>query len=390
MPSPPTRVLFVNGGILGLISFYEFLQRWLTEQPEIDGQHLLLTTKLTPAERIARRAMCQRLWHDGWFGLSNLDLARFRAELYAGLLARRRIAALGPEQFDVIHFHRQATAYGSLDLMRHVPSVVSMDCTQACVLEPAASPLERRTYAPNVRIDGAIFRRAAQIVATSRWAEASLRAMYPDCDTPVHVLPNPVLFEWFDRGWLDLRRERGALGAKPHVLFVGGDFPRKGGYDLLAAWRVGAFHERAELELVTNWPIDGALPPGVVQVSNVAPHSVQWAERWRAADLFVLPTRNEAFGLVFQEAAAAGLPAIGTRLNAIPEIVQDGETGLLVPPADVDALGRALDLLIGSAELRDRLGRRARDVIEQAAAPDRYLARLTAIIEAARQRRRVS
>ena len=48
-----------------------------------------------------------------------------------------------------------------------------------------------------------------------------------------------------------------------------------------------------------------------------------------------MPTRNEAFGLVFQEAAAAGLPAIGTRLNAIPEIVADGETGILVHPGHV-------------------------------------------------------
>ncbi len=53
-----------------------------------------------------------------------------------------------------------------------------------------------------------------------------------------------------------------------------------------------------------------------------------------------MPTRNEAFGLVYQEAAAAGLPAIGTNHNAVPEIIIDGETGLLVPVGDRDALVR--------------------------------------------------
>ena len=382
----PTRVLFVNGGILGLISFYDFLCAWLTRQSALEAEHVLLTDRPTLPERVVRRVLCQRLWKDGWLGLRNIDLARLRGEIHAGLLARRRMAALDPGRFDVIHFHRQATAYGSLDLMREIPCVVSIDCTQECMTDAAASRLERRTYAPNARIDGAVFSRAAQIIAASRWAAASLRRMYPACETPVHVLPNPVLLEWFDAGWPDRRRARG--GARPRVLFMGGDFPRKGGYDLLAAWRAGGFHERAELDLVTSWPIETPLPPGVRQVRTIVPHSREWAEQWEMADVFVLPTRNEAFGLVFQEAAAAGLPAIGPRLNAVPEIVLDGETGVLVPPGDDAALARALDLLIGSAELRDKLGRRARHVIERVAAPDTYLARLTAIIEQARERRR--
>ena len=93
-----------------------------------------------------------------------------------------------------------------------------------------------------------------------------------------------------------------------------------------------------------------------------------------------MPTRNEAFGLVYQEAAAAGIPAIGTRQNAVPEIVLDGETGVLVPVGDRHALGSALAALAGSAELRHRLGTRAREIIEDAACPAAYLDRLTTIL----------
>ena len=380
-----TRVLFVNGGILGLSSFDRFLAAYLPCQSQIDGTRIVLTQDLTLFDRAVRRAMCQRLWKDGAFGLRNLDLARFRDELHAGILARRRIAALGPGRFDVIHFHRQATAYGSLDLMRRLPSIVSIDCTQDCVLEAAASAVERASYLPNIRIDGTVFRRAAAIVATSHWAARALHARYPDCRAPVHVLPNPVLLEHFHPGWIEKRRARARAGIKPRVLFIGGDFPRKGGFDLLDAWKTGNFHAVATLDLVTNWNLPTALPAGVNLWRGVDAHSAEWHKRWEEADVFVMPTRNEAFGLVYQEAAAAGLPAIGTAHNAVPEIVRDRETGLLVSPGDVPGLAGAMHAFVDSAELRDRMGSRARQLIETAASPGLYMERLTAIItEAAR------
>lgn len=93
-----------------------------------------------------------------------------------------------------------------------------------------------------------------------------------------------------------------------------------------------------------------------------------------------MPTQNEAFGLVYQEAAAAGIPAIGTDHNAVPEIIVDGATGLLVPPGDRHALVAAMDRLVGSPELRDRLGRAARRHIEATASPAAYFDRLTSAV----------
>lgn len=327
--------------------------------------------------------MTQRLWRDGWLGLANVDLARFRYELFAGVHARRQIAALGADRFDVLHFHRQAVAYGSLDLMARTPTVVSVDCTQDCVIDAAGGALERATYQPNVAVDGAIFRRAAAIIITSRWAAGCLARRYPDCQTPVHVMPNPVLLRHFSPEWLAERGARAAAGERPRAVFMGGDFPRKGGYDLLEAWAAGALHEHAVLEIVTDWPVGGTLPPGVTITRGLRPHTAAWSELWRRADLFVMPTRNEAFGLVFQEAAAAGVPAIGTRHNAVPEIVLDGETGVLVGVGNVPELTAALRLLAMDAGLRLRMGARARDVIEERADPTAYMAKLTAILQAA-------
>jgi glycosyltransferase involved in cell wall biosynthesis len=365
------RVAFVNGGILGLLSYASWLRRTFDDDREIHAEHFVLTEHLTLRDRAIRRVLCQPV----------LPLVRYRRELNTGLLARRRLQARGLDHFDVIHFHRQATAYGSLDLMERIPSIVSMDCTQTCVIQDATSDRERRALQFNVRRDGEIFKRAAAIVSTSHWAEQDVRRLYPDCSTPIHVMPNPVMLDLFDPAWIDERRAR--TNPRPQCLFVGGDFPRKGGYDLLAAWEAGGFGRRADLMLVTEWPIDRALPEGVRQVGGIRGQTPEWKAVWRQADLFVMPTRNEAFGLVFQEAAAAGLPAIGTRLNAVPEIIADGETGLLVTRGEVAGIAAALERLIASAELRERIGRAARRKIEQDANPDVHRRKLVSIINTA-------
>jgi starch synthase len=88
---------------------------------------------------------------------------------------------------------------------------------------------------------------------------------------------------------------------------------------------------------------------------------------------------------VYQEAAAAGLPAIGSRLNAVPEIVADGTTGILIAPTSRDELISALDRLITSAELRERMGRAARRKIEGDADPGRHRHKLVELIRSIAQ-----
>jgi glycosyltransferase involved in cell wall biosynthesis len=69
-----------------------------------------------------------------------------------------------------------------------------------------------------------------------------------------------------------------------------------------------------------------------------------------ALDLFVLPSQHEGLGLVLLEAMAAGICCIGTRVGGIPEVIQDGLNGVLVPPADPAAMATAIDLLLEDRE----------------------------------------
>lgn len=89
-------------------------------------------------------------------------------------------------------------------------------------------------------------------------------------------------------------------------------------------------------------------------------------DRWmQTADVFVAPSLYESFGLIFPEAMRWGTPVVGTRVGGIPEIITDGETGLLVQPQQPAELAAALIRLLGDRDLGQRLGSAGRAHVEK-------------------------
>jgi glycosyltransferase involved in cell wall biosynthesis len=75
--------------------------------------------------------------------------------------------------------------------------------------------------------------------------------------------------------------------------------------------------------------------------------------RW---DIFVMPSLEEGFPIAALDAMAAGLPVVATRVGGVPELIEDGTTGWLVPPRDIESLGSRLRVLLSDRELRVRMG----------------------------------
>lgn len=88
-------------------------------------------------------------------------------------------------------------------------------------------------------------------------------------------------------------------------------------------------------------------------------------ELYGDADIFVLPSLAEAFGIVFAEAMACGLSIIGTTTGGIPEVVRNGENGILVQPGNVNELKTALEKLINNKELRKTMGAESIKIVQE-------------------------
>ncbi len=284
--------------------------------------------------------------------LETLPVVRNNWTLRASLRARR---ALGTAPFDALFFHTQVTALLSVPLMRRVPSIISLDATPANYdavgaaysHKPSADGIERLKDALNRRS----LRAAAALVAWSDWARRSLIDEYGVEDERISVIaPGVDLALW--------PRPAPKEGHGPtRLLFVGADLERKGGDLLLRAYRA-ALRDDCELHLVTKAAVGEA--PGVRVYRDVAPNSDVLKQLYATADIFVLPTRADCFPLVIQEAMAAGLPVVSTAVGAISEAVRDGETGLLTPVGDGEALAAALARLAADPELRAAMGARGR------------------------------
>jgi L-malate glycosyltransferase len=98
----------------------------------------------------------------------------------------------------------------------------------------------------------------------------------------------------------------------------------------------------------------------------------------READLFLLPSETESFGLAALEAMSCGVPVVASAVGGLPEVIPDGEVGALCPLGDVEAMAAAAGRILGDAELHRRLSRAARRLAETRyrlePAVDRYLA----------------
>jgi phosphatidylinositol alpha-1,6-mannosyltransferase len=219
-----------------------------------------------------------------------------------------------------------------------------------------------------------VYRGAAAVVANSENSRDLLVREWHVPFSRVHVIHPGVDTDRF-RPDVDGRALRAQVAADGDVMFLSvGRLQRRKGHDmtLRALARLRQTMPRVRYVIVGDGPLEAQLKAdtatlGVTDIVHfVGPASQADLPRWyTAADVFVMPNRSdgvdfEGFGIVFLEAAAAGLPVIGGRGGGVPEAVEDAVTGRLVDGTNLEAITHAMRAYAESAEERKIAGARGR------------------------------
>lgn len=271
--------------------------------------------------------------------------------------------------YDALLFLTHNPAVFQQQALRRTPALLWTDVTPALLDQQAEQydhPVDRLPALSKLKhsLVRRTFRSAALCVGWSEWARRSFVADYgvPERNTTV-VAPGIDLAHW-------RLPQRVPSQGLPRLLFVGGNFRRKGGDVLLALFR-DHLRGRCELDLVTRDPVDAE--PGVRVHRGLSAKSPELLALYRDAAAFVLPTRGDCFSIASLEAMAMGLPVVVSQVGGIADIVEHGRSGYLMDPNDARGLRDALEQLLKSAEHCRALGARGRQLVEQ-----RFDARLTA------------
>ena len=255
-----------------------------------------------------------------------------------------------------------------------VPSYVYADCSWDSLFATVARPemyASIMTLSPSSMLRRrdrqlAMYERAEGIIAMSHWFARSLVEQSGISPAKIHVA-----HPGFSAG-------RTTPGTRPlpdrapprrRLLFVGRQatpyaFYRKGGDLVVAALAIlrREYDPRVTLTIVgqDDWPLPGPVPDGVNLVGAISPAAV--ARLYDEHDLFVMPSRQESFGIAFAEALSRGLPCIGRNAYAMPEIITPGVSGALIDSDDVAALAKTIVTVLEDTKVYRLCAERAADI----------------------------
>ena len=233
-------------------------------------------------------------------------------------------------------------------------------------------------------------REAAFVVVVSDYSRDLLVQKCPEAEGKIRRIYNGIDLRKFQTRPL-------RSPTLPRILSIGRLIEFKGFRDLIAA--CAELKKRAiqfECEIIGEGPLRGALQDaiaaagldGIVRLSGALPQE-EVVRRLIDCDVFALACivnregASDILPTVILEAMATARPIVSTRLAAVPEIVRDGESGLLVAPGDVKGLANALELLLRDPQLRARFGATGRRNVEVKFDVDKTAPQLLELVEAA-------
>jgi glycosyltransferase involved in cell wall biosynthesis len=264
-----------------------------------------------------------------------------------------------------------AVLFATLHDATFVSRIVSLGLKHVRLVTREANTVEKKTFLHKLA-DGLMNARVDVMIAVSEEVKRSLASYQPQYANKISVLYNGVDFPADASHTPDdgLR-----------VLNVGSLTPKKAQDVLLDAFALVAKEfPNATLRIVGDGVLREALKAGAEKL-NVSQHVhflgnksfTEVQNEYRNADLFVLSSDQEGCPNVLLEAMSYGVPSIATSVGAVPEIITDGENGLVVPRRDPAKLAVALRALLSDAGRREKLGAAGRERIREAFTAEKHL-----------------
>jgi glycogen synthase len=278
--------------------------------------------------------------------------------------------ARDPVTADVVHTHTWYVGLGGMlvQSIHDVPLVVTLHSIEP--LRPWKADQLGTGYAVSSWAERLAVERADRVIAVSAQMRADILEHFRVDPDRVVVIHNGVDAQAFAR--TERRDALARHGVRlPYVLFVGRISEQKGIFTLLEA--ADALPEGVELVLCASSPDTPELQARLEAAVAGRP-MIRWinamlpveavVQLYSHAAAFVCPSVYEPFGLINLEAMACGTPVVASRVGGIPEVVVDGETGLLVEPGDPVALADALRRVLDDPARAARMGEAGRRRVE--------------------------
>ncbi len=283
-------------------------------------------------------------------------------------------------EYDVVHSHYWLSAPVAMELASswHVP-MVAMFHTLGHAKNHVSRDGHERELLERIEIEEATMSAADRLVAASPTDMQQIVSYYHADPTKISMIPEGVdtsVFHPLDRL---LSRTVVGMGHEPQVLFVGRIQQLKG-IDLLLRAFAGVVRswDRQPLprltivgggrrtstdpeaeELVRLQNLANSLDVGPLVTFRDAVSHYELPPLYSAADVVVVPSSYESFGLVALEAMACGTPVVASRVGGLQWTIRDGETGFLVPHRTPEAFANALGIVLGDPEVRLRMSEAA-------------------------------
>ena len=303
-----------------------------------------------------------------------VGLGTFPEPFTFSLRAYRKIRQLLPyHKFDIIH-DNQCLGYGLLLMKRlkvpvvatiHHPIPVDRDLEVAQARNLRQKFSLQRWYS-FCFMQGLVSRRMERVITVSQSSADAIER--------THKVPRSRLRVVYNGIDIDLFKRDGGVIKKPNSLILvnSGEQSIKGVPYLLKALHLLRDGTEVKLTVVGSPNPDGqylklveeyGLGDIVTFTGRVTMEEL--VKHYLASEICVVPSLYEGFGFPAAEAMSCHLPVITTRAGALPEVVgQDGDTGIIVPPADPDALAAAVKSLLGDEHLRRKMGEAGRKRVE--------------------------